>query len=143
MAAIQSNIDGQKLKKTTSTRPQTAAFNKESNLKQPKTGIPGLGGSNLLKKLKSDNTNGVKAVDQRSIKTPKVQLNNSTLNENQGKFQKLIYIGFGKDVEKMLNANIENAHKLRKESKNRCSNGYKNSNSIILLLHYFLANRLM
>lgn len=72
-----------------------------------------------MKKLRSDNTNGTKATEQRSIKTPKVQLNNnSALHENQGKPQRLIIIGFGNDVEKMLNANIENAHKLRKESKN-------------------------
>ena len=121
LAAIQNNMDnGSKLKKATSTttRPQTAAFQKDSSLKHPKTGIPGLGGSNLLKRLKNDNANGINLPDQRQTKTPKTLLsNNNAAYENQGNSRKPHHLGFENNVDKMLNENIENAYKLRKGGK--------------------------
>ncbi len=48
MAAIQRNLENKKLRKTNSTRPQTAAYSK-GNLVKPRTGIPSLGGNGIKK----------------------------------------------------------------------------------------------
>jgi hypothetical protein len=92
LAAIQNNIEGQKLKKTTSTRPQTAAYQKvESGLKKPSSGIPGLGGGSALRKPKAEAI-GIKTVDQKRIKNllknnptgAAATVNKHIASENQG-----------------------------------------------------------
>ena len=125
MAAIQSNLENKKLGKTNSTRPQTAAYSK-GNLVKPRTGIPSLGG-NGIKKTKSDNSNpSLKGVKQSRIH----QLLKNNPSGAAATIQKQpVPEPYGNsllkpfleeeediDVERRLDENIQNAHRMRKES---------------------------
>jgi kinesin family protein 2/24 len=65
MAAIQNNMDGSKLKKNVSTRPQTAALEKGSQIKQKGgigSGIPGV---------------------KKTLKKPETKISNKAVNESK------------------------------------------------------------
>jgi kinesin family protein 2/24 len=106
MAAIQNNLEGQKMKKNVSTRPQTAAYEKGGLMgghkTETKSGIPGLGGAKGgYRKMKSQQPdNGVKGVDQSRIKAllqnnplgAGASANKPVYEDNQGKCKVLILL---------------------------------------------------